>query len=590
MRKPSPVFYKVVLAAAGCPAGEVLSLGGAGRGFMAFPGPVVLSGAVRVAGPVVHQSLGLGGRCRDLPLHFRAQARTESDGCPAHVAWSRALTVARRIRRSSHAARARAGSCLVHAPQPRAGMCRLRQPSQFGDHLDAGPGSAEGLCRARAVPGSERKTPLGKAFSAVRAPGAAGSPTARRPARACKDGGGRVHDRYCRCPCCRACGRVLRGTRAHAGSRRPDDATGVAGVAGDGGGPAGLAQGRGDGELRAARGGRWLAPDGDHGPVPGTARLPDRARPPMDRAVKETPESGEHAAAEPAWQAVARYVCALIADGALRPGQPVPSGAELSRRTGHAVPACRQALRDLAADGVLTEPVSVNGRARVAGSTLPQDAQDTIPAAALSGALARQRRAAGLTQPDLAALLGVSVTAVGHAETGRLWQSRDFWLRAGQLLGGNLAHLHDEYTAAKPAAPKAPAARLPARGAAPARSKPVPPEPPWAADAEKRARGGESMASIARVHGVGWDAVKRTLDRRGVPNGREVPLPEWAADAKTRYEAGEPAASLADLYDVSHDKVRSVLRRQDVEIRNQRQARDASAKHPDAGQLPAEPP
>lgn len=311
----------------------------------------------------------------------------------------------------------------------------------------------------------------------------------------------------------------------------------------------------------------------------------------MGRAVKETPESREHPAAEPARRAVARYVCALIADGTLRPGQPVPSGAELSRRTGHAVPACRQALRDLAADGVLTEPLSVNGRARVAGSTLPQDAQDTIPAAAvLSGALARQRRTAGLTQPDLAELLGVSVTAVRHAETGRLWQSRDFWLRAGQLLGGNLAHLHDDYAAAKPAAPKAPGARRPERGAAPARSGPLPPEPPWAADAEKRARGGESMASIARVHGVGWDAVKRTLDRRGIPNGREVPLPGWAADAKTRYEAGEPAASLADLYDVSHGKVRSVLRRQGVKIRNQKQAREASAKHPDVGHLPAEPP
>jgi hypothetical protein len=34
------------------------------------------------------------------------------------------------------------------------------------------------------------------------------------------------------------------------------------------------------------------------------------------------------------------------------------------------------------------------------------------------------RHAADLTQTDLAALVGRSVTTVGHAETGRTWQSR----------------------------------------------------------------------------------------------------------------------------------------------------------------------
>jgi hypothetical protein len=33
----------------------------------------------------------------------------------------------------------------------------------------------------------------------------------------------------------------------------------------------------------------------------------------------------------------------------------------------------------------------------------------------------------GLTQPQLAAVTGMSVTSIGHAETGRLWQSRRFW-------------------------------------------------------------------------------------------------------------------------------------------------------------------
>jgi DNA-binding XRE family transcriptional regulator len=42
-------------------------------------------------------------------------------------------------------------------------------------------------------------------------------------------------------------------------------------------------------------------------------------------------------------------------------------------------------------------------------------------AAALSGALAARRHAAGLTQSGLAALAGCSVTTIGHAETGRLW-------------------------------------------------------------------------------------------------------------------------------------------------------------------------
>jgi hypothetical protein len=42
-------------------------------------------------------------------------------------------------------------------------------------------------------------------------------------------------------------------------------------------------------------------------------------------------------------------------------------------------------------------------------------------------ALAAARRASGLTQPALAALTGYSVTTIGHAETGRLWQSPQFW-------------------------------------------------------------------------------------------------------------------------------------------------------------------
>ena len=50
-----------------------------------------------------------------------------------------------------------------------------------------------------------------------------------------------------------------------------------------------------------------------------------------------------------------------------------------------------------------------------------------------------------LTQKQLAALIGCSVTHVGHAETGRLWQAREFWENADSALhvGGELLSLHD---------------------------------------------------------------------------------------------------------------------------------------------------
>jgi hypothetical protein len=65
-------------------------------------------------------------------------------------------------------------------------------------------------------------------------------------------------------------------------------------------------------------------------------------------------------------------------------------------------------------------------------------------------ALAARRRRAGMTQIELAAIVGVSVTTVGHAETGRLWQSRGFWERADKALGahGLLLRRHDDYRAA----------------------------------------------------------------------------------------------------------------------------------------------
>jgi hypothetical protein len=150
----------------------------------------------------------------------------------------------------------------------------------------------------------------------------------------------------------------------------------------------------------------------------------------------------------PKYARVAAAVRGQIADGTLRPGEPAPSGAALSRVTGFSTLTCRRALRVLVEDGVLTPGPSRNARPRVAGPPQPPAERDLAAAArALSGGLAARRRARGLTQPDLAGGLGISVTTIGHAETGRLWQSRQFWEHADAVLGagGDLLALHDAY-------------------------------------------------------------------------------------------------------------------------------------------------
>jgi hypothetical protein len=153
----------------------------------------------------------------------------------------------------------------------------------------------------------------------------------------------------------------------------------------------------------------------------------------------------------PKYARVAAALRRQIADGAFRPGQPAPSGAELSRATGFATLTCRKALRALIAEGVLVPGPSPNARPRVADPLARGDERDLADATcALSAGLAAARRTAGLTQVGLAALAGVSVTTVGHAETGRTWQSRRFWERADTALGaaGALLRLHDAYRAA----------------------------------------------------------------------------------------------------------------------------------------------
>jgi DNA-binding transcriptional regulator YhcF (GntR family) len=137
-----------------------------------------------------------------------------------------------------------------------------------------------------------------------------------------------------------------------------------------------------------------------------------------------------------------------ITGGTLRPGQAAPSGAALSRVTGYSTLTCRKALRVLIGDGLLVPGPSRNARPRVAGPvTIPAERDLADARRALSAGLAARRRAAGLTQVELAALAYASVTTVGHAETGRVWQSRQFWERADAALGagGDLLRLHDAY-------------------------------------------------------------------------------------------------------------------------------------------------
>jgi DNA-binding transcriptional regulator YhcF (GntR family) len=147
----------------------------------------------------------------------------------------------------------------------------------------------------------------------------------------------------------------------------------------------------------------------------------------------------------------AKLVRARIADGTLRPGEPAPSAAALARATGFSVLTCRKALSILVKDGVLVPGRSRNGRPRVPGPAVTSAEQTVVDAErALSASLVARRRALGLTQPQLAAAIDMSVTTVGHAETCRLWQSRYFWEQADKALDadGALLRLHDAYQAA----------------------------------------------------------------------------------------------------------------------------------------------
>ena len=157
------------------------------------------------------------------------------------------------------------------------------------------------------------------------------------------------------------------------------------------------------------------------------------------------------AVSERKYQRVAAHVRGQIADGMLSPGEPAPSGASLARMTGYSQLTCRKAIRTLIQEGALVPGPSPGARPRVPPrKPTPGERTQANAARTLSAALASRRRAARLTQPQLAAIAGMSVTSIGHAETGRLWQSRRFWelVDKGLRAGGELLALHDAYRAA----------------------------------------------------------------------------------------------------------------------------------------------
>ena len=98
----------------------------------------------------------------------------------------------------------------------------------------------------------------------------------------------------------------------------------------------------------------------------------DRGRPPLPKYLR-----------------VAAQIRRQIADGTLRPGQPAPSGAELSRAFGFSTLTRRKALRALIVEGLLVPGPSPNARPRVADPQAPDLERDLADAArALSACLA----------------------------------------------------------------------------------------------------------------------------------------------------------------------------------------------------------
>lgn len=152
---------------------------------------------------------------------------------------------------------------------------------------------------------------------------------------------------------------------------------------------------------------------------------------------------------EPAYLQIAALIRSQIADGTLKPGDSAPSASGLSKLTGHNIAACQEAVRVLVQRGELVRWPSKNSRPVVPGTA--SDGKAVTNAHELSNELRALRKKAGLMQVELAALIGVSDTAIGHAETGRLWHGRKFWETADAVLDAKGALLR-RYAAYKDAA------------------------------------------------------------------------------------------------------------------------------------------
>ena len=140
------------------------------------------------------------------------------------------------------------------------------------------------------------------------------------------------------------------------------------------------------------------------------------------------------------WPEAAEAVRKMIKSGKLQPGDLTPAASTLSVLTGTHKRTCRKALLIMAARGELAPPLSPRGRPRVPGGDSPGTA--TL---ALSAALAAARKAAGLTQEQLAERAGLSATIISDAERGHFRRSSaERWARLDQAAGarGRLVRMH----------------------------------------------------------------------------------------------------------------------------------------------------
>jgi hypothetical protein len=124
--------------------------------------------------------------------------------------------------------------------------------------------------------------------------------------------------------------------------------------------------------------------------------------------------------------AVAELGMREIGVSTLERGDKAPSGVRLAREAGCHPKAGDAALRLLLASGALTRGVTPKAWFRAADPDGIPDGQ--TPREEMSRSLAAGRSQAGLTPAELPVKLSVPLTAVRHAEAGRLRQA------AGQLL------------------------------------------------------------------------------------------------------------------------------------------------------------